>query len=336
MPALREHPEDLAALIAAAAEQLNLDQIFLEKDFWAMEVLRATTFPVSMDGPTGTGAVNVIFKGGTSLSRVYGLIERFSEDIDLLVVFPEVGAGANTKDKAFKQIRDNVTDHLGIGEDATEQQNSTRGVKRNVRYHYPTHAAVPGGSEPAITEGVLLEMGTRGGEAPAHRREIRSLIADFATVEFGDSQDTWEEFAPFAVDVLAAERTLFEKLSALHDGAVRAPDEKALDALQRNARHLYDVHCLLSDSAVLDALEDLGSVGVATLCADIDEHSERAEFSYTPRPETGYGLSPLLDPVMAGREALTAGYGRAMQLVYGVQPTLQQCLETIRAHAHLL
>ncbi|WP_280344964.1 nucleotidyl transferase AbiEii/AbiGii toxin family protein [Nocardia neocaledoniensis] len=60
----------------------------LDKDFWATEVLRAATFPVEVTGETDSGLLTVIFKGGTSISRVYGLIERFSEDIDRLVVFP--------------------------------------------------------------------------------------------------------------------------------------------------------------------------------------------------------------------------------------------------------
>ncbi|WP_043661570.1 nucleotidyl transferase AbiEii/AbiGii toxin family protein [Nocardia thailandica] len=334
MPALREHPDDLAALIAAAAEQLELDQTFLEKDFWAMEVLRAATFPVDVTGQTGTGPLTVIFKGGTSLSRVYGLIERFSEDIDLLVVFPEVGAGTGTRDKALKRVRDAVVEHLGIGKDAMEGKEATTGVKRNVRYRYPARVTPSETAERAITEGVLLEMGTRGGTFPTHKREIRSMIADFAIEVFGDTPDTWEEFAPFAVEVLAPERTLFEKLAALHDGASRAPDEKAVAALQRNARHLYDIHCLLGNAEVVAALEELGPDGIAQLCADVDEHSESAGFSYTPRPEAGFGQSPLLD--LDSSRVLNSGYRRAMQLVYGTQPTLQQCLETIRTNAHLL
>lgn len=336
MPRLRAHPDDLAALIASAARQLDLDQTFLEKDFWAMEVLRATTFPVEVSGSTGNDMLTVIFKGGTSLSRVYGLVERFSEDIDLLVVFPEVGAGVGTRDAALKRVRDAVSDHLGLPEAATVPIESTRGVKRNVRYRYPAGIVRPAGVELPISDGVLLEMGTRGGIFPTQRHAIRSLIADFAVEAFGDTSDTWEEFAPFIIDVLAPERTLFEKLSALHDGASRAPDEKATTALRRSARHLYDIHCLLNAPGVVAALEHLGSDGVAQLCADVDEHSGAAGFSHTPRPAEGFGASPLLTADGAGVGALADGYRRAMQLVYGVQPSLSTCLATIRANAHLL
>ncbi|MGW4719914.1 nucleotidyl transferase AbiEii/AbiGii toxin family protein [Nocardia sp. NPDC004260] len=335
-PLLREHPDELAALITSAAAQLGLDQSYLEKDFWAMEVLRACTFPVEVIGQAGSGAVTVIFKGGTSLSRVYGLIERFSEDIDVLVVFPDVDAGTGTKDKALKRLRDAVTAHLGLPNDAIVAKEVTTGVKRNITYLYPESATAPPAAADAIKEGVLLEMGTRGGTFPTRRHEIRSLIADFAIKHFGDTEDTWAEFIPFPVEVLAPERTLFEKLAALHDGASRAPEEKALAALQRNARHLYDIYCLLGDQRVVGALTALGPDGIAQLCADVDEHSAAAGFSYTPRPAAGFADSPLLADDHPGKAALELGYRRAMQLVYGSQPTMHDCLDTIRTNAHVL
>ncbi len=138
------------------------------------------------------------------------------------------------------------------------------------------------------------------------------------------------------MEVLAPERTLIEKLSALHDAATRTPQDKAIAALQRNARHLYDIHCLLADERVVTALEELGTDGIADLCADVDRHSEAAGFSFTPRPAAGFSHSRLLDPDQPGAAALAQGYERAMQLVYGRKPTLGECLDTIRAQAHLL
>lgn len=205
-------------------------------------------------------------------------------------------------------------------------------VSTDVNYRYPIQATVAD----AISEGVLLEMGTRGGTFPTRRHQIRSLLADFAIDHFDDSTDTWAEFSPFAVEVLAPERTLFEKLSALHDGAARAPDAAAIASLQRNARHLYDIHCLLRDEQVVATLNALGTNGIALLCADIDNHSDAAGFSHTPRPADGFAASPLLTDGHPSRTALEQGYQRAMQLVYGAQPSLQDCLDSIHTHAHVL
>ena len=335
-PRLREHLDDLTALIGEASEQLSLDQTFLEKDFWAMEVLRAVAPAQEFTGIDGTGALRVIFKGGTSLSRVYGLIERFSEDIDVLLVFPDISMGAGRRDKILKAKRDAATAHLGLKQDRVVAKESTTGVKRNVRYLYPARVAASGAAAQVISEGVLLEMGSRGGTFPTQHHRIRSLIADFAVDRLGDTADTWEEFERFTVEVLAPERTLFEKLAALHDGACRAPEETALSALQRNARHLYDIHCLLDDHHVVSELETLGPTGVAKLCADVDEHSQSAGFSYTPRPAAGFGASPLTGHQHSGVDSLERGYRQAMQLVYGTRPTLHECLTTLRKCSRLL
>jgi predicted nucleotidyltransferase component of viral defense system len=137
-PRLRDSLDDLDALLGQAADALNRPYAFLEKDFWAMEVLRVASRerPIALrDGTTGT--VRTVFKGGTSLSRVYGLIDRFSEDVDLLVIFPDEAGGSSEtqRDKLLKGIQAEVHQHLGAGVVRQELLRSTRGV--NARYQVP-------------------------------------------------------------------------------------------------------------------------------------------------------------------------------------------------------
>lgn len=103
-----------------------------------------------------------------------------------------------------------------------------------------------------------------------------------------------------------------------------------------NARHLYDIHCLLGDARVRDALEALGADGIAQLCADVDEHSAAAGFGYTPRPAGGFADGPLLADNPPVRRILEVGYNDAMALVYGARPSIEDCLASIRSNAHLL
>lgn len=84
------------------------------------------------------------------------------------------------------------------------------------------------------------------------------------------------------------------------------------------------------------ALEEVGAEGVADLCVDIDNHSADAGFSHTPRPSGGYRDSPLLDPSSSCRSALAYGYAQAMALAYRYQPSLEECIATIRALSALL
>lgn len=95
-PRLRESLDDLDALLGQAAGALNRPYAFLEKDFWALEgsARRGTRSP-HRSARRHNGDSQDYLQGGTSLSRVYGLIDRFSEDIDLLVIFPDEGGGSS-------------------------------------------------------------------------------------------------------------------------------------------------------------------------------------------------------------------------------------------------
>jgi predicted nucleotidyltransferase component of viral defense system len=97
---LRHHSNDLFALVGATAEHLGLDPAFVEKDFWVTELLRSLSRPL----PDNSGGqdVAVVFKGGTSLSKVYRLVDRFSEDVDILLVCESVGMGQ--RDRVLKYL----------------------------------------------------------------------------------------------------------------------------------------------------------------------------------------------------------------------------------------
>lgn len=91
--ALLREDSGFATAIAGAAKELGLHPQFVEKDYWVTEALRALHRDF---------AAHFIFKGGTSLSKGYGLIERFSEDIDILVV---ADAGSSTAQCEAKLLR---------------------------------------------------------------------------------------------------------------------------------------------------------------------------------------------------------------------------------------
>jgi hypothetical protein len=89
--ALREDPDAVATAAARIEEATDLPAAHVEKDFWVTEVLRGVA-----QQTTETG-VSAIFKGGTSLSKAHGLIKRFSEDVDIIVVVPGKSSGSDDK-----------------------------------------------------------------------------------------------------------------------------------------------------------------------------------------------------------------------------------------------
>lgn len=317
MARLREAPDDLFALVGRASEGLGLPQEFVEKDFWITELLRSVTQPVDH--------AYVLFKGGTSLSKAFGLIERFSEDVDILLVVTKAfdkTFGKGSVDKILKSVCSRARGDLGLGEDDMRLEGSGTGEHRNVRYYYPARL-----TPRVVRPGVLLEMGVRGGPDPRSSRTIRSFISQFSTESLGLSENEYEEFATVEVEVLNPERTLFEKLAMLHHLASQYPE--SADELRGAARHLYDVFKLLTSSELRSLLESQSGLGVE-LALDIDAISEKWGWDHTARPDDGYAMSPIFDASHSCQEALAAGWASMRPLIYGEVPTLDQC----RTSAH--
>ena len=320
---LRKNPDDLDALVTQTATAQGLPAGYVEKDFWVTEVLRVASIDRTVAMPDGSSApVTFLFKGGTSLSRVFGIVDRFSEDVDLLAVFPD-GAATNARHKVLKQVDTKVTQHLGLTKTDVTVGASTTGVKRYTTYHYAT--ARPGDG---LKEGVLLELGSRGGAQPAGPHRYRSMVADHALTVLGEDEETFEEFAAFTVQVLAPERTLLEKVAAVHDAAAR----NDTSTLLKHGRHFYDIDRLLNTEAVLAELEALGPVGVRDLVDDINTHSADAGFSWTPRPSGGYADSPAFDPHAPVYSAILRGFDEAQALIHGTRITLDAVIDTVQAN----
>lgn len=314
---LRDSADDLFALVGAASEYLSVPQEFVEKDFWVTELLRSTARTV--DDAT------VIFKGGTSLSKAFGLIERFSEDVDILVV-PDQSFGKGRVHRILKHICERVGVDLDIAAEDQLDLGSEKGIHRNVRYIYPARSA------PLIVrEGVLLEMGCRGGDLPRERRELRSMITRYVIETGAARDDEYEEFASFDIDVLAPERTLVEKLALLHRLSV---DDGGRE-LARSGRHLYDLFKLLSDGSILAKLRSDPAL-VARLAVDADAQSVKWELPVEPRPMNGYGDSPAFELTGSPARSLRQGLASAHPLIYGTVPTFEECIEVVRRAAELL
>ena len=101
---LRTHLDDLDALITLTAPAQGVPTAYVEKDFWVTEVLRAAVVGREVAMPDGSRAlVRFLFKGGTTLCRVFGIVDRFSEDVDVLAVFPE-DAATSARHRVLKQV----------------------------------------------------------------------------------------------------------------------------------------------------------------------------------------------------------------------------------------
>lgn len=307
---LREEPDAFDALRDAAADHLDVDPGAIEKDYWATEVLRAAIAPLD-------GVDYFVFKGGTSLSKAYGIIERFSEDVDLLVISERTG---KPLERLLREVADRTSAELRLGHD---REVEGKGFL-NARYGYSARHQVT-----FLTPGVLLEMGSRGGPLPNEQLSVRSLMSAAAEEVNRDVADRYVDLAPFEATVLAPERTLGEKLAFLHH---RSTVNDA-NALRKGGRHVYDVAMLLRSERVKNALSH-GEI--IELMADIDARSEAAGWAYTPRPQGGFADSPAFSGDPEVTDALRRGYEALTSLVWGTLPDFDEAIDTVRAGHELI
>ncbi len=278
---------DFAATIDAVAERLGVSSAIVEKDYWVTQALRVLARDFSGD---------FIFKGGTSLSKGYGLIERFSEDVDILIIQRD---SKNATHTLMKQMADAVETELG---GPVIVESSTTGIHRNARVMYPARKE-QGGLQP----GVLLEAGVRGGPQPCERLSIGCLIGS----SLGDASTTYEDLRPFDVDVLHPGRTLMEKLSLLHSRI--GVDAEAAGVL-RYVRHYYDVHQLLGDDRVLEVLRDRAEF--ERILESMRQVNDQWYGGAEVRPATGWATSAAFDTGGPHYENLRAEYDATMAELY--------------------
>lgn len=320
MPRFRDSSE-FGPTLDAAAERLGISPTAVEKDYWVSEVLRVleTNFPGDF-----------IFKGGTSLSKGYGIVERFSEDIDVLVLPGDRGRGA--VDKLMKAMGEAAA--AGVDGDGTGAGAET-GRHRAYTVSYPATREATA----LIATSVLLEMGVRGGSHPHEPVAIESLLGDVLR-DAGTALDEYEDLAPFELQVLHPARTLLEKLVHIHGLAVELAADDSRQAPPRSGRHFYDVHQLLGDDRVLALLQDRDQV--EEVIASIDEITQQffgGDEGVSVRPDGGFSTSPAFDPASTISARLQATYDSTMpELYFGRDrlPTWEQVCARVAERAVLL
>jgi hypothetical protein len=174
-------------------------------------------------------------------------VERFSEDVDVLVL--PGGRGRGATDKLMEEMGDTVAS--GIRGTASPVGGSETGRHRCYEVHYPATRDATA----LVRTSVVLEIGVRGGSHPNERVPISCLLGD-ALAAAGTDLSEFTDLEPFDVVVLHPGRTLLEKLAHI-DAAARALELDAeLVPDRRIGRHFYDVFQLLGDDRVLDLLAD--------------------------------------------------------------------------------
>lgn len=226
---LHENQDLFVEAVRATAQRYSIRAVYIEKDYWVTYSLKNVfTSPVKE---------KVVFKGGTSLSKVYGTIDRFSEDVDLALL-PEKGrTNAGTK----KCLR-NITNIAGSGlvEDANTAGTEKHTKIRKVYYKYPRLA--DGDLFGQVGQRLLIEANAFSRPQPSADYEIQSYLTDFLKEREEHSIISDYALKSFPVKVLSPEKTLAEKIFSLIKASLQ---DHPIDSLRSKIRHIYDVHQLL-------------------------------------------------------------------------------------------
>jgi hypothetical protein len=252
-------PDEQASILQTSAGKLGRRAEHLEKDVWICWVLQALfTMP---------GRLPMAFKGGTSLSKVFGAIRRFSEDVDVTVNYKSLDQSIDPFDaKTSRTARERFAELL-----RTKLADHTKNVIRpyfenlvaQLAEKPPKPIAISGDGEKLFisypsrfgsAENVFLEFGGRNVIEPGEEHTLRPYIA----AEIPDL-----EFPEATVRVLSPSRTFWEKVTLIHVACNRL--EPKLDT-DRQSRHWHDL-AVLADHKIGQA-----SLADRALLEDVVKH----------------------------------------------------------------
>ena len=325
--------QDRRDVFAATASRLDTLPGYVEKDLWVCIVLDV------LFNRLPAGHPNLLFKGGTSLSKAFGLIDRFSEDIDIVVSRDGLGfsggrdpAAANAlsnKKRAalFKELRTACSayisgelqtalasrlDEIAAGCRVLPDEGDTD--RQTLFVEYPT--LYPSREVDYVASRVRIEAGAKSAVAP----NLTCAVVPFIAEELPDSS-----FDVGSIRVIAPERTYWEKLLILHGLHCGYRDKRRLPQdRDRISRHYYDVAMITPTDCGRSALSDL------ELLQAVRRHNLVAFRQAWKRFDEAIPGSVHLVPQSELRAAIEADYGAMRDMILGDAPNFGWIMDQLQ------
>jgi predicted nucleotidyltransferase component of viral defense system len=213
--------------IKLSAVKFNLNPIFIEKDYWITLVLCRLARSKYVN--------ESVFKGGTSLSKGYNLIERFSEDVDIAIINDKAKTGNEIK-TIIRTIEKEIT--LDLKELQMDGITSKGSRFRKSVFEYVT-------TENSNTNNKLIvEVNSFANPFPFHRLRIQSMLFDFLLQTNNEKYIEQYDLQSFEVNVLSKEQTLLEKMMSLIRFSYK---DNTVESISEKIRHFYDLYYLMKD-----------------------------------------------------------------------------------------
>lgn len=231
---LHHDKEAFAELIVGAANELAIPINVIEKDYYVTITLKALAEKTK----------DLVFKGGTSLTKCYQLLDRFSEDIDLSYTAESGPPGESRK----KQLKNNIVltmEEFGLTINNLERTRSRRNYNC-YRASYPSVYKQNNILKPEL----VIETYVAMLPFPTTKRMVDNYIYRFLNkINRLDLAETYD-LKPFEITTQTIERTLVDKVFALCDYYMQEKTE-------RHSRHLYDIYKIVETMGISDELPKL-------------------------------------------------------------------------------
>lgn len=328
--------EDRRALFAATARRVGTTEQNVEKDFWVCWTLDALFRELPAEGP------RLLFKGGTSLSKAFGLIDRLSEDIDITVFRADLGEPAPVdelealsgkqrrarlnaiRDACRRYVHGDLRAQLADIFEAVLETAGRRGHRSGVAVdesdpdsqtllvHYPSVVET---RDAYIRPSVKVELGAKSALDP----HVSATVEPFVATELAASG-----LRVRGVTTIAPSRTFWDKVLILH--GLRCWFERRGEMRQgghRITRHYYDVHRLFRASGG-DAM-----AANRSLALECVRHTrmffDRPDFDLAHAAPGTFALAPTL----AMRERLEEDYENMSGMIFGPIPSFQDVVQSV-------
>ena len=231
---LHHDRETFSELIVAASNELHIPPGIIEKDYYVTLTLRELVSRVK----------GMVFKGGTSLTKCYRILDRFSEDIDISYAASEGIPGESRKRQLKKAVVSSI-EALGFSVTNLEETRSRRSYNC-YKANYPSIYSPILNLKPEL----VIETYIALLPFPTVNRTTDNYIYRF--LKMAGREELAEEFnlMPFEITTQAIERTLIDKVFALCDYYLS-------DKVERHSRHLYDIYKILEYTTPNNSLSEL-------------------------------------------------------------------------------
>lgn len=308
---LHEEKNLFRQAVQFTADQMKIPAIYVEKDYWVTYAL-FTIFNNEIGKDT-------VFKGGTALSKCYHIIERFSEDIDLVVLRREgeTDSKLKTKLKAVCTVVEATLPEIII-EGITHKMGMNRKTAHSFNKTFE-------GNYGQVRDVIILESTWLGYYEPYTTKSIVSFVGNMILNNGQTSIATENGLLPFDVLVLEPIRTICEKIMSL----VRfSYGENPIDDLKKKIRHTYDLHQLLKESTFLEFFHSKNFDEMLLKVANDDVASFRNNNQWLNHHPGEALIFKDLENIWPELKAIYTGEFK--NLVYGEFPEETAILETLK------